>query len=540
MNILRNKKFRYGSVSVALTVAIIAAVILVNAIVTALVHKNELYLDMTAENVFTLSDEAKLCLDPLAQNNRRVKIIFCAAEDEIEADPYTYYAYHTAKDIREYLGDECVELEFVDIIKNPTKLKGYFTGESVSPNAYAIILAGQVKDENGQWKDAYSRVYSATALFLGDSTGQTAIGYNGEQRLVSGILTVTQTEQPVVCFTKNHGESLPDGTAFKVLLEDCGFKVQTIDLWNEEIPADCSLVIVNNPTSDFKAVSEYSQISEITKLEKFLEEKHALMVFLDSETGSDYGVNGRLPNLEDFLGQWGIGLARQSDESGIVSSCYMIEERSEDKLSSVVNVGTYIRGGLGRSINDKLLDMDVQPTVLFPQPAALINTYRDKDVTTDSKSGVEYTVYKNDTNMNGRRCYDVFTSSAGATAVLNGHEAALTGPFSYMKITRETHEDHSTASGESYSYVMACSSSQFVANGALVGQYGNHAVLTRACHEMGVTAVSVSIDAKYFTDTTIETITVGAVNTYTVIFTVIPALAIFVTGVVIMVRRRYR
>ena len=539
MNVLKSKKVRYGSVSVALTVAIIAAVILVNAIVTALVHKNELYLDMTAENVFTLSDTAKEYLAPISENQRRVKIIFCAAEDEIEADPYIYYAYHTAKDIREELGDECVELEFVDIIKNPTKLKPYFTGESTTPNAYAIILAGQVKDENGEWKDAYSQVYSATALFLGDSSGN-VIGYNGEQRLVSGILTVTQSEQPVVCFTTNHGETSPEGTAFKVLLEDCGFKVKTIDLWNEEIDPDCTLVVINNPTSDFKAVSEYSKISEITKLERFLDEKKALMVFMNSETGSDYGVGGRLPNLEDLLAQWGIGLSRQIDDSGLMSSCYMIEESSEDKLSSVVNVGTYIKGGLGRSINAKLLARPEQPAVLFPRPAALINTYTDFDQQTDSKSGVEYRVYKNDSNMTGRRCYDVFTSSTGASAMLNGSAAALTGPFSYMKITQETHEDHNAASGESYSYVLACSSTDFVANGALVGQYGNHAVLTRACHEMGASKISVSIDAKYFTDNTIESITVGAINTYTVVLTAVPALAIFVTGIVIMVRRRYR
>ena len=218
----------------------------------------------------------------------------------------------------------------------------------------------------------------------------------------------------------------------------------------------------------------------------------------------------------------------------------MIEEGANDKLSSVANVGTYIKGGLGRSINAKLLARSEPPFVLFPMPAALINTYQDYDQATDSTSGEPYTVYKNDTNMTGRRCYDVFTSSADATAKLNGNASALTGPFSYMKITQETHEDHAAASGESYSYVLTCSSTRFVDDGALVGQYGNHAVLTRACHEMGASKVSVSIDAKYFTDTTIETITVGAINTYTTVLTVIPALAIFVTGIVIMVRRRYR
>ena len=564
MNVLKNKKFRYGSVSVALTVVIIVAVILLNAIVTAVVHDNELYLDMTSDNLFTLSDAAKSYLDPLKENNRRVKIIFCAAEDEIEADPYTYYAYHTAKDVREYLGDGCVELEFVDIIKNPTKLKKYFNdGESVSPNAYAIILVGQIKNESGEWVDGYSRIYSAGALYMVDSTGQSIIGYNGEQRLVSGILTVTQTEQPVACFTVNHGETGPvvyatddngnyildengkkikaSDTAFKILLEDCGFKVLEIDLWNEDIPEACSLLIINNPTSDFHAIDEYSQVAETTKLEKFLDEKNALMVFLDSETGSGAsGVNGTLPNLEDYLKEWGIALMRQSDDSGLKSACYMIEERSDDRLSTVANTGTYIKGGLGRSINSMLLSREVQPTVLFPLAAALTSTYRDKDVAIDSKSGVEYTVYKSDSNMTGRRCYDVFTSSTGAVAKLNGVENSQGAPYSYMKITQETHEDHTSSKGESYSYVLACSSTQFVSNGALIGQYGNHAVLTRACHEMGVSAISVSIDAKYYTDTTIETITEGAQNSYTVVFTVIPAAIIFLAGIVIMVRRRYR
>ena len=47
MNIFRSKKFRYGSVSVALVAVIIAAVILVNAIFTALSEKYLWYIDLT-------------------------------------------------------------------------------------------------------------------------------------------------------------------------------------------------------------------------------------------------------------------------------------------------------------------------------------------------------------------------------------------------------------------------------------------------------------------------------------------------------------
>ena len=51
MNFLHTKKFRYGSVSLALTIVIIAAVILLNAIFTALSKKYVWYIDMTADQM---------------------------------------------------------------------------------------------------------------------------------------------------------------------------------------------------------------------------------------------------------------------------------------------------------------------------------------------------------------------------------------------------------------------------------------------------------------------------------------------------------
>ena len=59
MNILHSKKFKHGSISLALTVTIIAAVILVNAIFTALAEKNLWYIDMTSEDIYSLTDAAK-------------------------------------------------------------------------------------------------------------------------------------------------------------------------------------------------------------------------------------------------------------------------------------------------------------------------------------------------------------------------------------------------------------------------------------------------------------------------------------------------
>ena len=77
MNITKNKKFRHGSISVALMIVIIAAVILVNAIFTALSERFTWYIDMTAEQIYTLSNEAKALLDTV-DSSREVTVIFCS------------------------------------------------------------------------------------------------------------------------------------------------------------------------------------------------------------------------------------------------------------------------------------------------------------------------------------------------------------------------------------------------------------------------------------------------------------------------------
>ncbi len=63
-NLLHSRKFKHGSVSVALTALIIVAVVIINVIATALASNYAfMYIDMTSEKLYTLSDEAKELLD---------------------------------------------------------------------------------------------------------------------------------------------------------------------------------------------------------------------------------------------------------------------------------------------------------------------------------------------------------------------------------------------------------------------------------------------------------------------------------------------
>ena len=101
MNIFHTKKFRHGSVSLSLTIAIIAIVILVNAIFTALADKYLWFIDMTAEQIYSLTDDAKEVLDTM-NTERKAEVIFCSERDVLEANSTQRYALYTALDIADY------------------------------------------------------------------------------------------------------------------------------------------------------------------------------------------------------------------------------------------------------------------------------------------------------------------------------------------------------------------------------------------------------------------------------------------------------
>ena len=92
----KTKRFRYGSAATAFTCAFIAVVILFNVAFTALATKYMGYIDMTAEEVFTLSEAAK---ELLSDVDDEVNIYFASEPDELMEgtySPYMKYIYTTA------------------------------------------------------------------------------------------------------------------------------------------------------------------------------------------------------------------------------------------------------------------------------------------------------------------------------------------------------------------------------------------------------------------------------------------------------------
>lgn len=540
-NIFSNKKFRYGSVSVALVVVIVAAVILVNAIFSSLAYKNLWFIDMTADRMWTLSDAAGELIDTV-DPNAIVTVTFCTERDTLETSEMYSIPHQTVLDIQARLGknengEQRINVRYVDIYTNPSAVAG-----AESTTAKTITTSTIILESGGEY-----RVYDVEDMYVSDDSGNVN-GYRGEQVFVAGILAITKTEQPVAYFTSNHGEMDEKDAArmtsvnnLKQVMREAGCKVEDLDLARDPEAdtklAEARFVVVVDPQSDFLAGNDAlvgENYDEIRRLEKFLSDQKSLMVFFDNATPY-------LPNFETFLQSWGIAIARDAEYNN--SALLVYDQAQSLDLAGLTNIGDYVtEGGLGASLTKKLWNTANPKSVVFPY-AAVMYTAPTFNAQYNENGFWEASYFANGRQRN---VVDVFTSSNTAYAKI-GDTNALTNkqleesyglnvnadvPFSYMKLAYETQQN------DVYSYVLACSSVDFALATTNSG-YGNHTVLSYATSQLGRDAVAVSIDTKYFSDTEISNITATEANVYTVVLTVVPTIAILAAGVVVIIRRRF-
>lgn len=284
MNVLKKRSFKYASLSTVFTAAVLGIVVMVNVIFTVLAARYTLYADLTDTALWTLSDEAK---EIIAEAEGEITITFCHERDYIESSATMRYISNTALEIEKEFPN--VTVRYINSILEPQLVSKYkYTDVSTIQTTNVIVESG-----------SEFRVYAADAFFVTDPTTGSTWAYNGEEIFAAAFLAVTADETPTAYFTIGHGESAP--AAFINTIVKAGYDVKTIDLTKEEISDDCRLIIINDPKYDLAGYNTYDKdaVSEIAKIDRFLEDDGTLMVFKDSETGY-------LKNLEEFLYEWGV------------------------------------------------------------------------------------------------------------------------------------------------------------------------------------------------------------------------------------------
>ncbi len=495
-NFFQSRKFKYGSVATAFTIAFVAIVVIFNIVFTALANKYMWYIDMTAEKTFTLSEEAK---DIMSDIKNDVNIYFASEPDVLmntgSTAFYTRYVYTTALQLQEEFDN--VHVECVDVLKRPSFFREFYTTAATDIDSDSVVV-----ESNGE-----VRVFTYNSFFTYNDPNDvsTVWAYSGEKKLISGIMQVTQTDTPKVVFTTEHGEDFGTAGALASIFTDNGFEVETANLANDELDDDCRILVIYNPLYDFIGVeAEDSSKNEIAKIDRFLDGYGCLLVF------NDAGNVENLTNLNELLEEWGISYTadtyvRDADHSMSVDNYSIIAEYQRDTLG----------GSLYNDLN-----------ALATPPKTIISKASPINILWESGGGLSGT----------RRVSPVLTSYDTAELVENGQASGETGVYNLVTISQESVIENNEYF---YSYVFAFGSPTFAATNYLYSNaYANEDILSAAMKAAGRERVLAALTFKPF-DSTELTVTTKEANNWTVAMTLVLPVIAAGCGLIIITRRKH-
>ena len=260
-NPFASNKFKRGGMATLLTVVFIAIVVVVNVLATALTERfPSMDIDMTAQKVNTLSDQA---LDVAKGVEQKTTIYLIGSENAYDNNQiYSSYGLEysqvasLSKRLAEANGN--ISVQFVDPDTNPTFISQY---------AEESLTTGKVMVQT----ERRYRVLSVSDLFTIEQD-QTSGSYNTysmvDSALAAALELVNMDNVPVMAIATGHSELLTSSnmSSFISMMEKQNFQVEEFDLLTEGIPENTQILMLPTPTTDYSA-------EEVDKLRTYRSEE---------------------------------------------------------------------------------------------------------------------------------------------------------------------------------------------------------------------------------------------------------------------------
>jgi len=549
-------------VGVAVTVAVIAAVLALNVLFSFVADRFMWQVDSTVTkytsrpevSMYTPTEEFMEVVRDYAipmvreMNARReangeepitINVKFCSERDKVYAVDKLRLVQYTALALQKEFPD-AVKVEYLNIEKNPSQVQKYKATSSSNIYAHQIIF---------EFGTEY-RVCSYDYFYLKNDAGE-QWAYNGEQKIASLLMALTRAESPIAAFITNHGEAMESCESLRNLVHRAGFDVVTIDLSRDEIPADCRLLISYDPKADFLGLGNPAFVegdqSEIDKLDKFLDKAYSFMLFVDADTPE-------LPVLEEYMEEWGITVGRAENAEGELDNLLIRDQQSKLDKDGYIPMAEYVTAGGGASITEDMRKVAYPAKVVFPNAVAITmsDSYKKTHVVPDDTNGVTeaYTYGSYYRNGVSRYFHDVFKTSSSAAVEAFGKQyqvATDLNRFNFMTLSIESRTVMETnyLSTQEPSYVAVFGSTAFASDTVLdSAAYGNADVLTATLRHMGREVMPADLEFKAFkifeVDTDVQPVNLGTEVLNTALMTLLPIALCTIIGVVIGVKRKYR
>ena len=250
---LKQRGTRRGAVSILLTVLFIAAIVLLNIVLSAVADRYPLYVDVTENASYRLQQET---VDYLSEVTEPVELYVLQKETDFESGDSNNYKYRVqANKLLHAIenSSDNVELHYVDITADPTFTADYPQVDWSSSHAVLVVSGDQY------------RAVDMTDLFTFDESQYTYYGtvvinaQHVEQAIMTAIMNVTTAEKTKVTVLSGQGEQ--DMTPFTTLLENNAYEVEQVSLLTDSISEDSEFVIIYDPDVDIDE-SAYTTLSD--------------------------------------------------------------------------------------------------------------------------------------------------------------------------------------------------------------------------------------------------------------------------------------
>ena len=278
---IKSRKFKYGTLATIFTIFFIVAVVLINVLLGYMTKRFVWEFDMTKEHLFEISEETKEVIDDM---NRDVIITVLSEETSFRDSTELLSNIYEILQRYEALGSGKIKVRYVSPNMNP-KFFDQYNDLGDLGNNYLIV--------ESELRKTYMSPTSLYNMKKDEETGITYyIGLRAEQALTSALLFVTQDSVNKAVWIRGHGEDY-SMDQMNTLLTKMNYDTDVIALAQEDIPEECTLLIISSPDTDYSS-------EEIEKLDAFFRRGGDAIVSLTPKTSTP------LTNLSVLFEEWGV------------------------------------------------------------------------------------------------------------------------------------------------------------------------------------------------------------------------------------------
>ncbi|MBR6408041.1 MAG: GldG family protein [Clostridia bacterium] len=303
----KKRSFKTGALAATITAVFIAVIVVLNIILSVLGNTFSLKLDMTSDNLFTMSKSTE---EAVKGFDKKIEITSFLKRDDLER----YFEAFAGNTAAVSALDDCVRINpnismrYIDLNTYPD-LANEFNTTMIGYGNVLCFACGKNQQYAGT-SDFYVLGVDDTTGYNYDSNGSPVItGDQIERCIIKNLLLVTSSERPKAALVSGHDEvgnsNLPS------MITESGVELAQVKLLIEDIPAGTDFILIPAPTTDYSLL-------EIDKLNRFLERQgsNSIVVMLSA-------TQGDMPNLDAFLNKWGIdpreGVIEETDSSSYAS-----------------------------------------------------------------------------------------------------------------------------------------------------------------------------------------------------------------------------